>query len=172
MTDDPFQLDRFVEAQGTTFASALSELQAGRKRTHWMWFVFPQIAGLGHSAMAARYAIRSHTEAEAYLDHPLLGPRLRDCTGLVLMYANRTPYEIFGTPDDLKFRSSMTLFDAISPKDVFSKALKNLCQNELILKRFSSSEAARSRLGRLASSTTQELKPSAPLRPKVIKSFW
>jgi uncharacterized protein (DUF1810 family) len=121
MTNDP--LHRFVEAQASIYAGALEELRAGRKRTHWMWFVFPQVAGLGHSAMAQRYAVASHAEALAYLAHDTLGPRLRECTQAVLDVRGRTAHEIFGSPDDVKFRSCMTLFDAIAPGDVFDEAL-------------------------------------------------
>jgi uncharacterized protein (DUF1810 family) len=107
---DAFQLRRFVEAQEPVFAEVLAELRAGRKASHWMWFVFPQIEGLGHSSTAQYYAIRSLDEAKAYLAHPVLGPRLRECTSLVNAVRGRTASDIFGYPDDLKFRSSMTLF--------------------------------------------------------------
>jgi uncharacterized protein (DUF1810 family) len=107
---DPFDLERFVAAQDAVMANVRAELSAGRKRSHWMWFVFPQAAGLGFSTMAERYAIRSRAEARAYLAHPVLGPRLRECTGLVLDVKDRDAHAIFGSPDDLKFRSSMTLF--------------------------------------------------------------
>ena len=116
-------LHRFVEAQAGVYADALGELRAGRKRTHWMWFVFPQIEGLGHSAMAQRYAIQSRAEAVAYLAHDTLGARLRECTQAVLDVPGRTAHEIFGSPDDVKFRSCMTLFDAIAPRDIFDAAL-------------------------------------------------
>ena len=116
-------LKRFVEAQAANYPDALAELRAGRKRTHWMWYVFPQIAGLGHSAMAQRYAIASRAEAEAYLAHDVLGPRLRDCTQAILAVRDKTANAILGTPDDIKFRSCMTLFDAVAPKDVFDEAL-------------------------------------------------
>ncbi len=106
---DPYDLQRFVDAQRRVYAQVLSELGAGRKRSHWMWFVFPQIAGLGSSPMAQRYAIASRDEAAAYLDHPLLGPRLRECTRLVSAIEDSGIREIFGEPDDMKFRSSMTL---------------------------------------------------------------
>jgi uncharacterized protein (DUF1810 family) len=107
---DAFQLQRFVEAQEPVFAEVLAELRAGRKTSHWMWFVFPQIEGLGNSPTARHFAIRSLDEAKAYLRHPILGPRLRECTALVNAVKSRTADEIFGYPDDLKFRSSMTLF--------------------------------------------------------------
>jgi uncharacterized protein (DUF1810 family) len=107
---DPRDLQRFVDAQAATYAAALAELKAGRKRSHWMWFVFPQIAGLGLSPTAQRYAISGLDEARAYLAHPLLGPRLRACVAAVNSVEGRTAHEIFGSPDDLKFRSSLTLF--------------------------------------------------------------
>lgn len=113
---DLFDLARFVDAQEPVIAAARAELAAGRKRSHWMWFVFPQIAGLGSSAMAQRYAITSAGEAQAYLAHPVLGSRLRDLTEL----ANEAPgsaRDVFGPPDDLKFRSSMTLFNAVAPEE-------------------------------------------------------
>lgn len=109
---DPHDLERFVTAQDPVYENVVAELAAGRKRSHWMWFVFPQLAGLGSSAMAHRYAIGSLAEARAYLDHPVLGARLVECTGLVLDVQCRSIREILGAPDDLKFRSSMTLFDA------------------------------------------------------------
>src|SRR6188474_2984892 len=107
---DPYGLDRFVTAQDPVFEQVRAELRAGRKRTHWMWFVFPQMQGLGHSPMAQKYAIVSREEASAYLEHPVLGPRLRECTKLVNRVEGRTLNQIFGYPDDLKFRSSMSLF--------------------------------------------------------------
>jgi uncharacterized protein (DUF1810 family) len=122
---DPFQLNRFVAAQQGTFDTALSELRSGAKRTHWMWFVFPQIAGLGDSAMSRRYAIRSLDEARAYLDHPLLGPRLRQCTQAMLAWAGtRDSVAILGPVDAMKLRSSLTLFSAAAPgDDLFDRAL-------------------------------------------------
>ncbi|WP_441235797.1 DUF1810 domain-containing protein [Bradyrhizobium sp. 930_D9_N1_4] len=120
---DPFDLDRFVHAQNPVFRAVEGELARGRKQTHWMWFVFPQIAGLGLSAMSQRYAIGSRAEAEAYLAHPVLGPRLIECTKLVLALEGRTINAILGAPDDAKFRSSMTLFGAVSDKPVFGEAL-------------------------------------------------
>jgi len=119
----PFDLDRFVQAQNPVYRDVLAELSQGRKQSHWMWFVFPQIAGLGFSAMSQRYAIGSRKEAEAYLAHPVLGPRLIECTRLVLAVEGRTINAILGAPDDAKFRSSMTLFDAVSDAPVFSEAL-------------------------------------------------
>ncbi|WP_323676260.1 DUF1810 domain-containing protein [Halorubellus sp. PRR65] len=109
---DPHDLERFVDAQDPVIDDVKRELRAGRKRSHWMWFVFPQIAGLGSSERSRRYAIESIEEARAYLAHPALGPRLRECTELVLSIDGRTANEIFGSPDDRKFRSSMTLFEA------------------------------------------------------------
>jgi uncharacterized protein (DUF1810 family) len=122
MSDDPFDLARFVAAQAPVMDRVTAELSAGRKQTHWMWFVFPQLAGLGVSAMAARYAIRSLGEARAYRAHPVLGPRLVACTKLVLDAAGRDAHAIFGSPDDLKFRSSMTLFAEAKPRDVMFQA--------------------------------------------------
>ena len=113
---DPYDLDRFVEAQdaragaSTVYEQALAELRAGAKRSHWMWFVFPQLAGLGSSFMAQKYAIGSREEAGAYLAHPALGPRLLACVAAVQAVQGRTAHEIFGSPDDMKFRSCLTLF--------------------------------------------------------------
>jgi uncharacterized protein (DUF1810 family) len=120
---DCYDLQRFVDAQEGVHARVLAELSAGRKQSHWMWFIFPQIAGLGFSAMAQRYAISSREEAKAYLAHAILGPRLIECTRLVLAVENRTIHAILGSPDDLKFRSSMTLFSAISKDPVFDQAI-------------------------------------------------
>lgn len=105
-----YDLERFVEAQNSVYTQVIRELRAGSKQSHWMWFVFPQIAGLGYSSMALRYAISSLPEAAAYLEHPVLGERLRECTRLVNAVQDRSIGDIFGYPDDLKFRSSMTLF--------------------------------------------------------------
>jgi uncharacterized protein (DUF1810 family) len=121
---DPFNLDRFVEAQDPIYDRVLSELRSGRKRSHWMWFIFPQIRGLGHSNLAIQFSILNQKEARAYLQHPILGPRLDECTTLVLKANERSVSELFGAPDDLKFRSSMTLFDFVAPGTVFGKALK------------------------------------------------
>jgi uncharacterized protein (DUF1810 family) len=107
---DPFDLQRFVDAQAEVYSAVLDELRAGRKRSHWIWFIFPQIAGLGSSSMAARFAITCLDEARAYLRHDLLGPRLRECTQLVNAVVGRSIGEMFGSPDDMKVRSSMTLF--------------------------------------------------------------
>ncbi len=125
MSGDPFDLERFVDAQASVYAQVLGELRDGRKRSHWMWFVFPQLEGLGHSPMAQRYAISGAQEAAAYLAHPVLGPRLRECTRLVNAVKGRTIREILGSPDDLKFRSSMTLFANVTPENAeFTKALE------------------------------------------------
>lgn len=115
--------DRFVRAQAPVYDAVLTELRAGRKRSHWMWFIFPQIAGLGHSEMAQRFALASRDEAAAYLAHPVLGARLRECAALVLA-AGATADQIFGHPDNLKFHSSMTLFAAVPGADpVFGQNL-------------------------------------------------
>ena len=116
MSSDPFNLARFLKAQGPVYEQALAELRAGRKRSHWMWYVFPQIAGLGHSPTSVHYAIGSIEEAVAYLAHPILGPRLIACAEAVLQIEGRSAVEIFGSPDDLKLRSSATLFAAVSPE--------------------------------------------------------
>lgn len=119
------ELQRFVEAQDPVYERVLAELRGGRKVTHWMWFVFPQMKGLGRSPMAEKYGIASHAEAEAYLKHPVLGPRLRECTRLVNEIEGRSIDEIFGYPDNLKFRSCMTLFaSATEDNAVFTEALK------------------------------------------------
>jgi uncharacterized protein (DUF1810 family) len=123
-TDRTFDLQRFVAAQLPMMNRVRAELRAGRKQGHWMWFVFPQIAGLGRSAMAVRYAIASLEEARAYLAHPILGPRLKECAQLVLDIEGRAIEVIFGHPDDVKFQSSMTLFAQAAPLDkVFGDAL-------------------------------------------------
>ena len=123
--DDPYNLKRFVDAQNPVYEQVRSELKRARKRTHWMWFIFPQIAGLGSSSMARHYAIGSLDEARAYLSHPVLGVRLVECTQLVNQAQARSIDEIFGYPDDLKFRSSMTLFArATADNHVFRQALE------------------------------------------------
>ncbi len=122
---DPYDLQRFVDAQAPVFERVCEELREGHKSSHWIWFIFPQIAGLGHSETARRFAISSRDEAAAYLAHPLLGPRLYDCTRLVNRIEGRTAREIFGQPDDLKFCSSMTLFAAAAPNNaIFEEALQ------------------------------------------------
>jgi uncharacterized protein (DUF1810 family) len=122
---DKFNLQRFVEAQAGVWGQVCSELRAAQKRSHWMWFVFPQIRGLGSSEMAVRYGISGAEEARAYLDHPVLGERLRDCSGLVVGLEGKSLEEIFGYPDNLKFHSSMTLFAEVEgpTERVFHKAL-------------------------------------------------
>jgi len=120
---DPFDLQRFVDAQAPVYQRVVAELRHGRKQSHWMWFIFPQLAGLGHSPMARRFAIHSREEAVAYLGHGVLGPRLRECTALVTAVKDRTIREILGSPDDLKFCSSMTLFGAVSSDGVFAAAI-------------------------------------------------
>lgn len=122
--NDPFKLQRFVEAQAPVIENVVAELHEGCKRSHWMWFVFPQLRGLGSSPTAVRYGIASLAEAQAYLKHPVLGPRLRDCTRLVLGIRGATVGDIFGYPDDRKFHSSMTLFSrASADNEVFREAL-------------------------------------------------
>ena len=121
---DPHDLRRFSDAQEGVYETALSELRNGRKRSHWMWYVFPQCAGLGISATSRRFAIGSVAEAEAYLAHPLLGPRLVECADAVLAVAGRSAHEILGSPDDRKLRSSATLFASVSPPgSVFERLL-------------------------------------------------
>lgn len=124
MTNDPRDLERFVQAQAPVYAAVTAELRSGRKASHWMWFIFPQVAGLGFSAMSRRYAITSAAEAAAYLAHPLLGPRLQDCTALALG-APGSAHAVFGDPDTAKFHSSLTLFAAVAgPDSVFAQALQ------------------------------------------------
>jgi uncharacterized protein (DUF1810 family) len=124
---DPCDLSRFVDAQATIYDQALAELRRGRKASHWMWFVFPQFAGLGSSALSRRYAIRSRVEAEAYLAHPVLGPRLVECAGALLEVEGRTATEILGSPDDLKLRSCATLFAAVAARpSIFTRLLDRL----------------------------------------------
>jgi uncharacterized protein (DUF1810 family) len=126
--DDPFDLQRFVAAQDGVYDAVREELRAGRKRSHWMWFVFPQGAGLGASAMAQLYAIGSLDEAQAYLAHPVLGSRLRECAELVNRIEGRTLLEIFGDPDRMKFCSCMSLFERAAPGEtVFTHALDKFC---------------------------------------------
>lgn len=120
---DIFDLERFVAAQADNYARALGELKAGRKATHWMWYVIPQAAGLGTSDMARKYAIGSRAEAEAYLAHPVLGPRLVECARTLLGVSGRTAHDIMGSPDDEKLRSSMTLFRAVAGADAAFQAV-------------------------------------------------
>ena len=121
---DRFRLERFVQAQAPIYKRVLVELQAGEKMSHWMWFIFPQIRGLGYSPTSIEFAISGRDEALAYLQHPLLGPRLKECTRLVLQVDGRSALDIFGEPDDMKFRSSMTLFAQASSEDIFQRALE------------------------------------------------
>jgi uncharacterized protein (DUF1810 family) len=115
--DGEFDLERFVDAQARNYDDALAELRRGRKASHWMWYVFPQVEGLGSSPMAQAYAIGSLAEARAYLEHPLLGPRLKACVAALLALEGRTAHEILGSPDDLKLRSSLTLFAEAAPAE-------------------------------------------------------
>jgi uncharacterized protein (DUF1810 family) len=120
----PYDLDRFVLAQQHVYSAVLGELRSGHKTGHWMWFIFPQVAGLGHSAMSERYAIASLDEARAYLAHPVLGARLRECAGVVLATGGRTAEQIFGSTDAMKLRSCLTLFHRATPdKPVFAQLL-------------------------------------------------
>ncbi|HEY0887895.1 MAG TPA: DUF1810 domain-containing protein [Ramlibacter sp.] len=129
--NDRYDLQRFVDAQEPVYPQVLAELRAARKASHWMWFVFPQLAGLGGSPMARRYAISSLDEARAYLAHPVLGLRLRECSELVLRAAQPDVHRIFGSPDDLKFRSCMTLFQRAAPREpVFGACLDRYFRGE------------------------------------------
>jgi uncharacterized protein (DUF1810 family) len=124
MTADPFDLERFVEAQARNYDDALAELRRGRKTSHWMWYVFPQITGLGASPMTVVYSIGSLEEAQAYLRHPVLGPRLRSCVEALLALPDWSANEVMGSPDDLKLRSSLTLFAEAAPDEpLFHAAL-------------------------------------------------
>jgi uncharacterized protein (DUF1810 family) len=124
-SSDPYNLKRFVKAQADIFEQVWAELRDGEKQSHWIWFIFPQIQGLGTSSMARKFAIASRTEAEAYLRHPLLGTRLRKCTALIYAVQGRTIEQILHAPDDMKFRSSLTLFaHATSDNSIFLDALK------------------------------------------------
>jgi uncharacterized protein (DUF1810 family) len=123
--DDPYDLARFLDAQAGTYATALAEITAGAKRSHWMWFILPQLAGLGTSPTARRYALADTAEARAYLDHPVLGARLRACVAAALAVPDRSAHAIFGSPDDLKLRSCLTLFQHVAPKEpLFRQALE------------------------------------------------
>jgi uncharacterized protein (DUF1810 family) len=122
--DDPYNLSRFVRAQEDDYDQALSEITSGSKRTHWMWYIFPQIDGLAFSSTSKVYAIKSVAEAKAYLDHPILGPRLLECAEAVVRVEGRSATEIFGSPDDLKLRSCATLFACVLPPgSVFDRVL-------------------------------------------------
>jgi uncharacterized protein (DUF1810 family) len=130
-SDDPYDLTRFVRAQVNDYEQALSEIRSGKKRTHWMWYVFPQIDGLAFSSTAKYYSIKSVAEAKAYLDHPILGPRLRECAKAVVRVEGRSAIEIFGSPDDLKLRSCATLFACVSPRvSVFNRLLTKYYRGE------------------------------------------
>ena len=130
-TDDPYSLSRFVRAQEEDYRQALAEISAGRKRTHWMWYIFPQFAGLGVSPISMEYSIKSLDEARAYLAHPVLGPRLLQCSEALLRVAGRSATEIFGFPDDLKLRSCATLFGQVSPPgSVFDRLLEKYFAGE------------------------------------------
>jgi uncharacterized protein (DUF1810 family) len=129
--DDPFNLSRFVEAQADDYDRALAEIRAGRKQSHWMWYVFPQFQGLGSSPTSRHFAINSAAEASAYLAHPTLGPRLLECAESVLRIQGRSALEIFGSPDDMKLRSCATLFAAVSPDgSVFHRIIDGYFQGE------------------------------------------
>jgi uncharacterized protein (DUF1810 family) len=130
MSGDPFDLARFVNAQAEVFDAALDELRAGRKRTHWMWFVFPQLKGLGQSSTAWYFGISEQTEAAAYLRHPVLGPRLEAAVSAVQSSPAASLNALFGSPDDLKFKSSMTLFAVVEPKGPYQLALDRWCGGE------------------------------------------
>ena len=129
--EDEYDLGRFIAAQDDCYEQALSEIRHGQKRTHWMWYVFPQLDGLAHSSTSKRYAIKSLQEARAYLDHPVLGPRLRECMEAVLCIEGRTAKQIFGSPDDLKLRSCATLFASLQPSgSMFHRVLGKYYQGE------------------------------------------
>jgi uncharacterized protein (DUF1810 family) len=124
ISNHPSDLERFVRAQAPDYDRALAELRNGEKRSHWMWYIFPQIDGLGHSSMSHRYSIKSAGEARAYLAHPILGPRLRECAAVVNGIVGRSALEIFGSPDDMKLRSCATLFASVSDDAVFEEVLQ------------------------------------------------
>ena len=131
MRPDPFDLSRFTAAQARVYSVALEELRAGLKVSHWMWFIFPQFEGLGRSGTSRRYAIRSEDEARAYLEHPVLGPRLVECSDALLGHEGRSASAIFGSPDDMKLRSSMTLFELVAPPEsVFARVLDRYFASE------------------------------------------
>ena len=128
---DPYGLTRFVQAHADDYEQALSEIRSGRKRSHWMWYIFPQYDGLGSSAISKRYAMRSPAEAEAYLRHPVLGPRLLECAEAALAVEGQSAFEVFGSPDDLKLRSCATLFAHVSPSgSVFERLLDKYFRGE------------------------------------------
>lgn len=130
--NDPFELNRFVAAQESSYAAALAELSQGQKRSHWMWYIFPQIAGLGRSSTAQRYAISGLEEARAYLAHPVLGDRLRECCDQLLILEGVSAHDIFSSPDDMKLRSSMTLFSAVDGQpSIFFQVLQKYYQGQM-----------------------------------------
>lgn len=139
MLNDPHDLNRFLESQDRVYSSVLSELKSGHKQSHWIWYIFPQVSGLGRSPTSQYYAIKSKPEAESYLNHPILGARLKECAEILLGIENKTAREILGRPDDLKLRSSMTLFASMAePGSVFEKVLEKYfhgdrCQRTLML---------------------------------------
>jgi uncharacterized protein (DUF1810 family) len=129
--DDKFDLGRFLQAQEVDYDQVVAEIRSGRKRSHWMWYVFPQVDGLGSSSVSRRYSIKSLEEARAYLEHPVLGPRLLECAEAVISIEGRSATEIFGSPDDLKLRSCATLFACVSPEEsVFDRLLGKYYQGE------------------------------------------
>jgi uncharacterized protein (DUF1810 family) len=129
---DPFNLRRFISAQASHYPSVVDELRSGRKRTHWMWYIFPQIDGLGFSPTAKHYAIKSTAEAQQYLEHPVLGARLRECAKILLELESRSAHDIFGSPDDLKLKSSMTLFARVQHQEpIFTQVLEKYYQGQL-----------------------------------------
>ena len=131
MPDDPHDLARFVEAQARDYNQALAEIKAGRKRSHWIWYVFPQIDGLGFSSMSRRYAIKSVDEAKAYLAHPVLGKRLVEICDAAFAVEGKSAHDVFGSPDDMKLKSCATLFASVSPPDsVFERLLEKYFQGE------------------------------------------
>ena len=153
-----FNLQRFTEAQQPLYSTALGELKAGRKRTHWMWFVFPQVEGLGHSSMTQHYAIKSRDEAVAYLATPALGARLIECTKAVLAVPDKSAHDIFGSQDDMKFHSSMTLFDAVDGGGLYGQALD----------RFFAGERDQATLAILTNGRTTSIKAAVrPRRPSL-----
>ena len=129
-SNDPFSLSRFTSAQEGIYDNVLAELKSGQKRSHWMWYIFPQLDGLGRSATARRYAIKSIEEALAYLNHPVLGSRLLECANTILALEGKTVSEIFGYPDDRKLKSSMTLFSEVATNSVFVRVLDKYFQGE------------------------------------------
>ena len=145
---DPFDLSRFISAQNEIYDQVLAELRSGRKRTHWMWFVFPQMDGLGFSATTKYYAIKSREEARRYLNHPLLGPRLRECAAAVLAVEGRSAAAIFGSPDDQKLQSSMTLFASVAgPGSLFSRVLDTYFHGERDVSTLHLLEKSQERMG-------------------------